>query len=495
MSKVVISYRRSDSTDVAGRIYDHLCQHFRRANLFKDVDSIPPGADFRKVISDTIKSCDVVLVIIGREWLTAANSRGVRRLDEPDDPVRIELEEALARDVPLIPVLVGGAEMPSHESLPTTLRPLAFRHAIRVRPDPDFGSDVRRLVHALRKTTKGGKFHTLLFRPGRPRIALITAALITVLLSVVAGLQIFSSKTGSTTGGDIQNDVAEPRSSPPGSDNSSNAAKPLPSPPAANNSPAAGRVPDANSPYGAMSKEERRKFIEQQAQRISGMLGDTPSTFNVEGLNLIQYWVDSYASRVGNGRTGRWGGDLRLVLQRGERTAPVIIKAFKDKKVPPVIGLYLAMIVSEYENIKPTHDGGATGMFQVIPGAARQFGFSSTDLTDNEKAAQMAASYMAGQIADWGRDTANVTFAIASFNQSPQSLRREIKIVLDTTQKERSFWTLVAERGELDTQFKRETYGFVPRFFAAAIVGENPQAFGIQMEPLSKHAEMPTGQE
>jgi TIR domain len=145
MSKIFISYRRSDSADVAGRIFDHLRQHFGRDFLFKDVDSIPAGADFRTVIADTIKSCDVVIVIIGRGWLTAT-SKGARRLDDPEDYVRIEIETALERKITIIPVLVGGAEMPSSDVLPASLQTVAFRNAVSVRPDPDFSHDVRRLI-------------------------------------------------------------------------------------------------------------------------------------------------------------------------------------------------------------------------------------------------------------------------------------------------------------------------------------------------------------
>ena len=85
MSKIFISYRREDSADVTGRIYDHLCRTFRSEDIFTDVDSIPLGIDFRTFITERVQSCDVAIVIIGKDWLAATNSKGNRRLDDPDD--------------------------------------------------------------------------------------------------------------------------------------------------------------------------------------------------------------------------------------------------------------------------------------------------------------------------------------------------------------------------------------------------------------------------
>jgi TIR domain len=151
MSKIFISYRRTDSADVTGRIFDHLMVRFARDDLFKDVDSIPLGIDFRKSISDAVQSCDVVLVVIGRNWLDSKDKQGNLRLANPDDFVRIELEAGLERNIPVIPVLVSGAAMPEREALPISLRPLVYRNAIFLRPDPDFSVDIQRLIRALRE--------------------------------------------------------------------------------------------------------------------------------------------------------------------------------------------------------------------------------------------------------------------------------------------------------------------------------------------------------
>jgi len=145
---VFISYRRLDSADITGRIYDRLAQHFGKASIFKDVDSIPLGIDFRKHLQNSVGQCSVLLVIVGKNWLTAADN-GKPRLNDAKDHLRIELETALQRDIPIIPVLVQGATVPEEDSLPSSLGSLAYRNGIGVRPDPDFHGDMDRLIRGV----------------------------------------------------------------------------------------------------------------------------------------------------------------------------------------------------------------------------------------------------------------------------------------------------------------------------------------------------------
>jgi uncharacterized membrane protein YeaQ/YmgE (transglycosylase-associated protein family) len=149
--KVFISYRRDDSRHVTGRIYDRLIKEFGDKSVFRDVDSIPLGLDFRKHVDETISQCDVCLVVIGDDWLAVSDKNGQRRIDDPRDHVRIEIEAALRRTIPVVPLLVGGAVMPSIDELPPSLQDLAFRNGIPVRPDPDFHRDVDRLLSGLKQ--------------------------------------------------------------------------------------------------------------------------------------------------------------------------------------------------------------------------------------------------------------------------------------------------------------------------------------------------------
>jgi hypothetical protein len=147
--RLFISYRRSDSLDVAGRIFDKLASYFGPRAIFKDIASIPLGTDFRSVVLEEVELCDAVLAVIGPEWLSVADSRGVRRLNDPFDHVRLELEVALEHSIPVVPVLVSGAQMPSPAELPASLASLSNRNAISIRPDPDYHRDMDRLIRAL----------------------------------------------------------------------------------------------------------------------------------------------------------------------------------------------------------------------------------------------------------------------------------------------------------------------------------------------------------
>jgi len=149
--RIFISYRRSDSADITGRIYDRLVDEFGRSPIFKDVDSIPLGFDFREYLDRKVSECRVLLAIIGDHWLDASDAAGKKRLEDPADFVRIEIESALERDILVIPLLVRSAKMPEEENLPASLRKLVYKNGVEIRPDPDFHRDMDRLISALSK--------------------------------------------------------------------------------------------------------------------------------------------------------------------------------------------------------------------------------------------------------------------------------------------------------------------------------------------------------
>lgn len=151
MPRIFISYRRADSEAVVGRIQERLARAFGGKNVFQDVEDIPPGVDFRQYLNSQVSSCDVELVIIGRQWASVTDDSGNPRLNNPNDFVRIEVEYGLNRDsVTVIPVLVNNASMPPAEELPESLHELLFRNAIPIRNNPDFDRDMERLIYNLR---------------------------------------------------------------------------------------------------------------------------------------------------------------------------------------------------------------------------------------------------------------------------------------------------------------------------------------------------------
>jgi len=146
--RIFISYRRGDSAGYAGRIYDRLAAHFGADAIFMDVDTIEAGVDFVEVLQNAVKSCDVLIALIGRRWLNIQDVTGQRRLDTPEDFVRIEVAAALERDIRVIPVLVDGVTMPRSTELPDNLIALARRNALQVNHD-SFNADSQRLISQL----------------------------------------------------------------------------------------------------------------------------------------------------------------------------------------------------------------------------------------------------------------------------------------------------------------------------------------------------------
>jgi len=147
--KVFVSYRRSDTPDVSGRIYDELVRHFGDQTVFKDVDDIPLGVNYAVFLNDVVQQSSVMLVVIGANWLAVTDERGQRRLDQPDDLVRIEVAAALEGGIPIVPLLVQGAPMPRQSELPKELAALSLYNGTPIRPDPDFHWDMGRLIRQL----------------------------------------------------------------------------------------------------------------------------------------------------------------------------------------------------------------------------------------------------------------------------------------------------------------------------------------------------------
>jgi hypothetical protein len=147
MPRITIFYRRDDSLDITGRIYDRLAGHFGREAVFRDIDDIPPGADFRRHIDRVIDASDIVLAIMGPRWIGPDDEQ--RRLASPDDPVRLEIETALRKNKPLIPVLVSRAVMPPQDELPDSLHDFGYLNAVQVDSGQDFDFHVGRLIRAV----------------------------------------------------------------------------------------------------------------------------------------------------------------------------------------------------------------------------------------------------------------------------------------------------------------------------------------------------------
>jgi hypothetical protein len=155
MPRIFISYRRADSQSYADRLYAPLADAFAAENVFRDVNSIALAQDFRAAIERAIILSDVLLVLIGPGWVDMTGEDGRRRLDNPDDFVRLEIEMGLRHGLDVIPVLVDDARMPRSDQLPPSMYYLPYRNGATLRPDPDLNADIAALVTRISTTFAG----------------------------------------------------------------------------------------------------------------------------------------------------------------------------------------------------------------------------------------------------------------------------------------------------------------------------------------------------
>ena len=147
-STIILSYRREDSAGVTGRIFDRLAQEFGTDRVFMDIDSMPAGVDFHEHLQEILANCGALLVVVGKGWRSQRKGQPARIMD-PDDWVRIEVETALDRGIPVVPLLIDGASLPTRDQLPESLWPLLRRNALPVDSGRDFHAQMSRLVRDL----------------------------------------------------------------------------------------------------------------------------------------------------------------------------------------------------------------------------------------------------------------------------------------------------------------------------------------------------------
>ena len=247
-------------------------------------------------------------------------------------------------------------------------------------------------------------------------------------------------------------------------------------------------VKPAPKSYLQMTEAEKLAFIEAQEQRISNMMGDRSVKLNDEALRVIKVRVDRYATRQNTEALKPGEESLSSTYARAPEYIPVIARAFTARKIPTVVGVYLPMIESAYQ---PCYENeiGAKGLFQFLPSTAEHYGVSRAEMCDVQKMAPAAAHFIADRMAELGDDAQSMTLVLLSYNRGEDSVRESLRRLRETDANyERNFWTLFANRDKLDEGFQRESAWYVPEFFAAAIVGENPDAFGLQMPALSSFA-------
>lgn len=259
----------------------------------------------------------------------------------------------------------------------------------------------------------------------------------------------------------------------------------------------------AGKKYLDLSDAEKRQYLSDRALKIAAVIGNNNSeAVPAAALEKIKGFTEGYARRLKtpplSGRC-RFADNLQATYERASKNAPFIVRAFNQKGIDSRIGLYLAMIESEHCVClqSPT---GPLGMFQftfataklhfepndgVIKGASPD---NPDDRCKPEPSAHAAASYMKALTGRYGTGPASVPLAIGSYNSGEGGLSSNLVKALESDSGlPRDFWTLIANGEKLSKQFQSENFKYVPKFFAAAIIGENPQDFGLKLLPLSTY--------
>ncbi|MCP9496474.1 MAG: transglycosylase SLT domain-containing protein [Pyrinomonadaceae bacterium MAG19_C2-C3] len=240
--------------------------------------------------------------------------------------------------------------------------------------------------------------------------------------------------------------------------------------------------------YQQMDAAGRSAYVAGEARNIARRMSGSEYKFTPAFEAEIQKSVDFYAGRIGNnGGDAVGNGDARFVFERGQIVAPTLIRVFKARNVSPMIGLYIPLIESEYMNIETPNTVGAIGMFQFLPQTGQRFGLTARELLDVEKSADAAARYINGNLKLFKDDAMKEALALLAYNRGEGKTLKDLQTFVNNQNRECSICALTAAREQLDATFQSENAHYVPRFFAAAIIGENPNAFGLDMQPLSSY--------
>ncbi|NOT63194.1 MAG: transglycosylase SLT domain-containing protein [Acidobacteria bacterium] len=230
--------------------------------------------------------------------------------------------------------------------------------------------------------------------------------------------------------------------------------------------------------YQQLDAAGKQGYVKAKAQQLSAIIGGRTVEFSPAYLALVTARVEAYAKRIGTGAQGVAGKeDLRFVMERGAKFAPTFAQAFQARNVAPLIGIYLPFMESEFRN-EMTSEAGSSGMFQFLEQTAVRFGITSAERNDPAKAADAAARYLAGLQNKFAGD---VWLSLLSYNQGETAVDKMLTNVTNARAAACGVCALSEAQGTLG----KEGLFYTPNLIAAAIIGEHPADFGLQVSPLS----------
>lgn len=243
---------------------------------------------------------------------------------------------------------------------------------------------------------------------------------------------------------------------------------------------------NSNAPrslYWELSYSSKRKFVWNRVIQIQTLIGDDQRGINDESLDRISKEVDWYVRRRDSLSQVPFEEGLRVVFGRASQYVPMVSTEFDKKKIPTAIGIYQAIVESEYRDCLMS-DTGPVGMFQFTKATAEQYGLAAEDRCRVDLSSKAAAAYNSQLLDNIGRDGSSWTLAILSFNQGVASTRSQLAMLGELGVNEKNYWAISENRERL-SNYNPDSDKYLSKFFAAAIIGENPEMFGLVTPPLS----------
>jgi RIO-like serine/threonine protein kinase len=241
--------------------------------------------------------------------------------------------------------------------------------------------------------------------------------------------------------------------------------------------------------YWDLGETEKTAFIQDAAQNIAKMLGANPSTHRPEQIAMIKMHVEAFVAKRDSLSTAPGRESIKAVYARASVYAPFIIEAFRARRLPPILGLYIAMNETEYHPCTKSN-ADARGLFSFMAGTAERYGLQLTpedERCDPRKIAQAAARYLEDLTRRFGQDADAMTLAMLAYNCGESCVGRAIEELKAMNLQPTNFWTLLENNARLSVPLGPESRRYTPRFFAAAILGENPQRFDLEIQRLSAY--------
>lgn len=239
--------------------------------------------------------------------------------------------------------------------------------------------------------------------------------------------------------------------------------------------------------YWQMTEAEQMAFIQERARHVQTLIGDEPAGLDEKAVKAIKVEIDDYVEEKDSLSQEPFEEGLRIIYGRASQYAPLVSQAYEAQKVPAALGLYQAMIESEYHDCPDIykHPRSPVGLFQFSRKTAALYGLRPEDYCDVPKQCEAAARHMSDLISDFGSEKSSWTLALFSFNQGGDPVRDYLRQLRGRGITERSFWAVLRHHEELEPVMTEGSTMYVPRFFAAAIIGETPQAFELSTPPLT----------